>query len=41
MWPDGANIGVGCRASNIVGIDLDRHDSGPDGIATFAALCRV
>src|SRR5712691_2468039 len=22
-WPHGANIGVGCRASGIVGIDLD------------------
>jgi len=40
-WPDGANIGVGCRASGIVGLDLDRHDGGPDGIATFAALCAV
>jgi hypothetical protein len=40
-WPDGANIGVGCRASGIVGLDLDRHDGGPDGIAVFAALCRV
>ena len=28
-WPDGANIGVGCRASNIVGVDLDRHGGGP------------
>ena len=38
-WPDGANIGVGCRASGIVGLDLDRRGGGPDGIATFAALC--
>ena len=37
-WPDGANIGVGCRASGIVGVDLDRH-GGPDGVATFAELC--
>ena len=22
-------------------LDLDRHDRGPDGIAAFAALCRV
>ncbi len=40
-WPDGANIGVGCRASGIVGLDLDRHDGGPDGVAVFAALCRI
>ncbi len=40
-WPAGANIGVGCRASGIVGLDLDRHDGGPDGVAVFAALCRV
>jgi hypothetical protein len=40
-WPDGANIGVDCRASGIVGLDLDRHDGGPDGVAVFAALCRV
>ena len=37
-WPDGANIGVGCRASGIAGIDLDRH-GGPDGVATFAEVC--
>src|SRR5262245_14309641 len=40
-WPDGANIGVGCRASGITGLDLDRHDGGPDGVAVFAALCRL
>jgi hypothetical protein len=40
-WPDGANIGVGCRASGVIGLDLDRHDGGPDGVAVFAALCRV
>jgi hypothetical protein len=37
-WPDGANIGVGCRASGIVGLDLDRED-GADGVDTLAALC--
>ena len=37
-WPYGANIGVGCRASGIVGVDLDRH-GGPDGVATFAEVC--
>src|SRR5580704_4823110 len=40
-WPDGANIGVGCRASGVIGLDLDRHDGGPDGVAVFAALRRV
>ena len=40
-WPDGANIGVGCRASGVVGLDLDRHEAGADGVAVFAALCAV
>lgn len=35
----GCNVGVGCRASGVVGLDLDRHEDGPDGVATFAALC--
>jgi hypothetical protein len=39
LWRPGDNIGVGCRASGVAGLDLDRHDGGPDGIATFAALC--
>jgi hypothetical protein len=42
-WPYGANIGIGCRASGIVGIDLDRHTTGgnarADGVAGFAQLC--
>lgn len=38
-WPPGANVGVACRASGVVGLDLDRHDGGPDGVATFAGLC--
>jgi hypothetical protein len=33
------NVGVGCRASGIVALDLDRHDGGPDGVAAFAAAC--
>lgn len=37
-WPPGANIGVACRASQVVGLDLDRH-GGPDGVASFARLC--
>ena len=38
-WPAGANTGVGCRASWIVGLDLDRHAGKPDGVASFARLC--
>jgi hypothetical protein len=38
LWAPGNNIDVGCRASNLVGIDLDRRDDA-DGIATFEALC--
>lgn len=34
-----ANIGVACRASRIVVLDLDRHTGGPDGIAGWEALC--
>jgi len=33
-WPDGANIGVGCRASGITGVDLDRH-GGPGGLHLY------
>lgn len=38
-WPRGANVGVGCRASGVVGVDLDRHEGGPEGCETFAVLC--
>jgi hypothetical protein len=38
-WPTGSNTGVGCRASSIVGLDLDRHAGQPDGITSFARLC--
>jgi hypothetical protein len=38
-WPAGSNTGVGCRASSIVGLDLDRHAGKPDGVASFARLC--
>jgi hypothetical protein len=34
-WRPGDNIGAGCRASNVVGLDLDRAG----GAATFAAVC--
>lgn len=33
------NIGVACRPSNTVVLDLDRHADGPDGIAGWEALC--
>ncbi|MFC0436121.1 bifunctional DNA primase/polymerase [Kutzneria buriramensis] len=38
-WPAQANIGVGCRASGVVVLDLDRHAHGPDGVAAFTELC--
>lgn len=42
-WPASGNLGVACRASWIVGIDLDRkvdvHGTPVDGIDTFRALC--
>lgn len=38
-WRSGDNVGVGCRASNLLGIDLDRHPGKPDGIAQFATVC--
>lgn len=37
-WPPGSNIGVSCRASHVVGLDLDRKD-GVDGVDTLRALC--
>lgn len=40
-WRPGDNIGIGCRASGIVGIDLDRHPGKPDGVARFHALCEA
>lgn len=36
---DAGNVGVGCRASHVVGLDLDRHPGEPDGIAAFTAAC--
>lgn len=38
-WRPGDNVGVGCRASNILGLDLDRHPGEPDGVRQFAAVC--
>lgn len=38
LWRPGDNVGVGCRASNLVGVDLDRRPD-VDGVAMFAALC--
>lgn len=37
VWREGDNIGVGCRASHVVGLDLDIEDDG-DGQAVLAAL---
>jgi Bifunctional DNA primase/polymerase, N-terminal len=37
-WPAGGNVGVACRASGIVGLDLDRKDD-VDGTDTLRALC--
>jgi hypothetical protein len=37
-WPAGANVGVGCRASGIIVVDLDRKH-GKDGITAFGRLC--
>jgi hypothetical protein len=34
-WPGGANVGVGCRASRIVGLDLDLDG---DGLTSLADL---
>ncbi|MGW5388180.1 bifunctional DNA primase/polymerase [Nocardia sp. NPDC003963] len=39
LWPEFCNIGIGCRASNVVVLDLDRRDD-RDGIEALAALCR-
>jgi hypothetical protein len=38
-WPPGANVGVGCRASGVVGLDLDRHGHDVDGVDQLAAVC--
>ncbi|MEU0956890.1 bifunctional DNA primase/polymerase [Streptomyces niveus] len=37
LLPDGSNIGIGCRASGIVVLDLDVHADGParNGIETL------
>lgn len=39
LFAHGGNIGVACRASRIVVLDLDRHPGGPDGVAGWDALC--
>lgn len=39
-WKNGDNIGVGCKASNLLGIDLDRHKEDADGITSFQHLCQ-
>ncbi len=35
----GDNLGIGCHASNVAVLDLDRHAGEPDGLEAFAALC--
>jgi hypothetical protein len=37
LWREGDNVGVGCRASRIVGLDLDVHGD-EDGPAQLARL---
>jgi hypothetical protein len=37
-WPTGGNVGVACRPSRIVGLDLDRKDD-VDGVDTLQAVC--
>jgi hypothetical protein len=40
-WRSGSNIGVGCQASRLLGVDLDRNhgDGSADGVETFTNLC--
>jgi hypothetical protein len=38
-WPPGHNVGVGCRASGVVGLDLDVREA--NGIERFAAMCEA
>lgn len=37
LWRDGDNIGVSCRASLVVGLDLDVEDDGPAVLTALAA----
>lgn len=37
-WRPGDNIGIGCRESDVVGIDLDRK-GGVDGVTELRRLC--
>lgn len=43
LLADGANIGIGCRASRVVALDLDVHADGParNGIETLRAQLMV
>ncbi|MET8704174.1 bifunctional DNA primase/polymerase [Kitasatospora sp. NPDC004723] len=36
-WREGDNIGVGCRASSVLGLDLDVEGAGRDVLAALAA----
>lgn len=39
LFVSGGNIGVACRASRVVVLDLDRHGDGPEGVVGWEALC--
>ncbi|MFG2072926.1 bifunctional DNA primase/polymerase [Nonomuraea maritima] len=39
-WAPGDNIGVGCKANNLLGVDLDRHHPDANGIEAFTRLYR-
>ncbi|HEX6359495.1 bifunctional DNA primase/polymerase [Actinophytocola sp.] len=43
VWRPGDNVGIGCWASGVVGLDLDvadgHHNTDVDGADTLAALC--
>jgi len=40
-WLPGSNIGIGCKANQVLGVDLDRHHSEADGIETFSRLLQA
>lgn len=39
-WPAGANVGVACRASGVVGLDLDVRPGEPNGVVTLDWLAQ-
>jgi hypothetical protein len=41
LWRDGDNIGIGCRASRVIGLDLDIEGDGQAVLAALASrLCQ-